>query len=208
MQRLSFALAICGLAGLLSGCAAGYNTTGGTILGAGLGAFTGAAIGDHTGHAGGGALIGAATGAVAGGLLGNAEDAREERDAAVAQAHYERAAHEAHERAMKNADIVLMSQNGVSDDVIISSVNNRGGLFDLSPAGIIHLKNNGISDRVILAVQSAASPPPPGLVRVGGPYPPVPVTEIYVAPRPVASLGVMIGPGRPPYGPPPRHWHH
>ena len=208
MQRHLFALTICGLVSLLSGCAAGYNTTGGTVLGAGLGALTGAVIGDHTGHAGGGALIGAATGAVAGGLLGNAEDAREERDVAVAQAHYERASQQAHERAMKNADLVLMTQNGISDDVIISSVNNRGGLFDLSPAAIIQLKNSGISDRVILAVQSAGAPPPPGMMQANGPYPPVPMTEVVVVPRPVASFGVMVGPGRPHYGPHPRHWHH
>jgi len=108
---------------------------------------------------------------------------------------------------MKNADLVLLMQNGVSNDVIISSVNHRGGLFDLSPAGIIQLKNSGISDRVILAIQSSANHPPPGGLMARGPYPLVPMTEVVVVPRPVASFGVMVGPRRPPHGPHPGHWH-
>ena len=83
----SLVAAILGLA--LAGCQNMNNTQSGALLGTGLGATTGAIIGNASGHAGGGALIGAAAGALAGGLVGNAEDAREERDVAVAHAQYE-----------------------------------------------------------------------------------------------------------------------
>src|SRR5262249_24091675 len=76
------------LALTLAGCANMNNTQSGALLGTGLGATAGAIVGSASGHAGGGALIGAAAGAVTGGLVGNAEDAREERDAAVAHAQY------------------------------------------------------------------------------------------------------------------------
>src|SRR5204863_6467413 len=90
-------LAILGIS--LSGCAHMNNTQSGALAGTGLGAFTGAIIGSASGHPGAGAAIGAATGMVAGGLVGNAEDAREDRDAAVAHAQYQSARSEAMARA-------------------------------------------------------------------------------------------------------------
>jgi outer membrane protein with glycine zipper len=204
MKLLTLALSISGLLALTSGCAAGRNTTAGTAIGTGLGALTGAAIGNQTGHAGGGALIGAATGALAGGLIGNAEDARDERDAAIAQSRYERAVQQANAQAMNNSDLVLMTQSGVSDDVIITAVNTRGGHFDLSPGAIVQLKNSGVSDRVILAVQSARTAVPP-LILPGSPtYLPAP--EVIVVPaRPTIGFGVMVGPRH--YWGPHRHRH-
>jgi hypothetical protein len=192
MQRAHWPTAAGGLLILLSGCASGPHTTAGTAIGTGLGAVTGALIGSQGGDAASGAMIGAATGALAGGLVGNAEDARDERDAAVSQLHYERAAQ--HARALTNADLVMMAQNGVGDDVIINAINTRGGRFDLSPAAIIQLKNQGLSDRVLLSVQSAGSATPPVFVPAGPPVlVPPPVTQVVVAPRPAIGFGFMVG---------------
>jgi hypothetical protein len=169
----------------ISGCANMNNTQTGAVAGTGLGAVTGAIIGEATGHPGAGALIGAATGAVAGGLVGNAEDAREERDAAVAHAQYENARNQAIARAVTEGDIVSMVRNHVGDDIIVNSIRTRGCLWDGTPESVIRLKNAGVSDRVITAMQysgvhgpatAGTVPPPPSGVVV--------VTPGYYGPRP------------------------
>ncbi|QDU11008.1 glycine zipper domain-containing protein [Gimesia aquarii] len=131
------------------GCSSMNHTQAGAANGAGIGAVTGAIIGSHSGNGGAGALIGAATGGLAGSLIGNAEDAREERDVAIAQANHERMARS----AIKNSDVIHMSHNGVSDSVIIGAIQSRGGAFDLSPQTIISLKQQGISDQLIEFMQ-------------------------------------------------------
>lgn len=170
-------------------------------MGTGLGAFTGAVVGSESGHAGGGALIGAAAGALAGGLVGNAVDAREERDAAVAQSQYSQAQAQAAAQALSGWDVVQMSKNGISDDVIVNSIRTRGCLFDGTPDNIISLKQQGVSDRVITAMQTSGVRP----AAIVGPAPP-PV--VYAAPPPPP---VVVW-GRPYYrrgywGPPPRRYY-
>jgi outer membrane lipoprotein SlyB len=206
MMRFMLTVSISGLLALTSGCVAGRNTTSGAAVGTGLGALTGAVIGSQSGHAGGGAAIGALTGALAGGLIGNAEDAYEERDAVIAHAQYERAVQQAHAQAMNNSDLIFMAQSGVSEDVIKTAVNTRGGNFDLSPAAIVHLKNNGVSDRVILAVQSVHVAAQSVVVPTRQIYAPVPLTEVVVVPaRRTIGFGVEFGP-RHHWGPPRHRW--
>lgn len=137
--------------GLVSqvGCASMNHTEAGAAHGAGIGAITGAIIGNSSGNAGAGALIGAATGGLAGSLIGNAEDAREERDVAIAQANHERMAR----AAIHNNDVMQMVHSGVSDSVIMGAIRSRGGAFDLSPQSIIALKQQGLSDPLIEFMQ-------------------------------------------------------
>lgn len=182
---------------LSNGCATMNHAQSGAVVGSGLGAMTGAIIGAGSGHAEGGALIGAAAGALAGGLAGNAEDAREERDAAIAQAAYTQQL----QRAITNVDVIQMTQSGISADVIISSMNSQGGNFDLSPQGIITLKNSGVSDGVILAMQKFDHVAPPPVTRVIH----EPRTRVIIAEPPPPSLHFSFGSGprcRP------RHHHH
>src|SRR5262245_8960439 len=152
---------------LMAGCQNMNNTQSGALVGSGLGAATGAIIGEASGHAGGGALIGAAAGALAGGLAGNAADAREERDAAVAHAQYAQAHSQAIAQAVTDADVVTMTRSGVGDDVIINSIRTRGCRWNSAPENVIALKQQGVSDRVIEAMQNSglhmpapAAPPP------------------------------------------------
>jgi uncharacterized protein YcfJ len=201
-------VAVCLLAGTC-GCRQFGNTEAGALVGTGLGATTGAIIGSGSGRPGAGALIGAATGAVAGGLVGNAADAREERDAAVAQAQYAQAQAHAAQQALTTSDVVSMSQSGVSDDVIVNAVQTRGCRFSGDPQSIIHLKQAGVSDRVIQAMQSSGVHVPHPVPTAAPPvvYTPAPV---YAPPPPV----VIVGPRPYPYygprrywGPPPYHRH-
>jgi hypothetical protein len=170
-------MVIPGLVGLFAGCQMMNNTQSGALVGSGLGALTGAVIGGEGGHAAGGALIGAAVGGLAGGTVGHSEDVRQEQEAAILQAHYMQQSR----NALTNLDLVRLAQSGISEDVIISSIQTRGGRFDLSPDALIQLKANGVTDRVILAMQ-----------RDGG----------YVEPA-EPPVNVIVAPPPGPFGPPP-----
>lgn len=177
---------------LLSGCVAPMNhTQSGTLGGAGLGAVAGAIVGQAVGAPGAGAAIGAATGAVTGNLVGQAEDIREERDFAWAQADAANAQAVADARALTEGDVVTMVQSGVGDAVIIQAVASRGCRWEGTPQAIIRLKQQGVSDGVLNAMQRAplrgsvvrevvmpgpvyVTPPPPGGVVLLGPPPPPP----------------------------------
>src|SRR5262249_42749111 len=145
----------------LAGCQNMNNTQSGALLGTGLGATTGAIIGNASGHAGGGALIGAAAGALAGGLVGNAEDAREERDAAVAHAQFEQARAAGIAQAVTEEEVVNMTHNGVSDAVIMNALRTRGCRWNSSPDNVIALKQRGVSDSVIQTMQNTGLRPIP-----------------------------------------------
>jgi uncharacterized protein YcfJ len=175
------------------------NTEAGALGGTAIGAATGAIIGHGSGHTGGGALIGAAAGALGGALLGNAKDAHEERDHAIARASYDRAQADAANaqtqaiaQAYTPADLINMSRNNISDDNIIYGLQTRGCRFDATPDNIISLRNQGVSDRVIGAMQTTglkAPPTAPVVVAPPGPAvvyaaPPPPAGVVVVAPRP------------------------
>ena len=176
------ALVMVALPLLSVGCQTTSRAQSGALVGSGLGAVTGAIVGSHNGNAESGALIGAAAGALAGGILGDAEDARAERDAALA--------HAAHvQQAVTNVQVLQLAHSGVSDDVIVSTIRSQGGRFDLSPQAIINLKNSGVSDRVILAMQNSHSPSPlRGTVFVAEPRP-----NVVVVPPPGPRLHLSFG---------------
>lgn len=179
----------------LVGCATHTGT--GTLIGSGFGAATGAIIGSATGNAGTGAVIGAGTGALIGGLAGNADDAIEQRDAAFAHA-----ARVDRERAlyshppMTNGDLVTMARGNLSAEVILEAVRARGGRFDLSPGGLVGLKQSGVGDDVIVGVQRLSQPT--GDVYVSH-VEAEPAPKIVVV-RPRPAVGVVVGPAPPPFG--------
>jgi len=189
-----------GTIALLPGCQYSSHRETGTALGGGIGALTGAVIGQESGHAFGGALIGALAGGMAGGLIGNGEDLREQRDAAVTYAQYL----ESTGQALTNADVIRMVQSGLSDEIIIGTVKKSVGKYDLSPDGIIQLKAYGTSDRVIITLQKIP------------PIPPISAAS-YASSSPSTGVGLVVAPapvmvfGRPRYhyyhgGPYRRHW--
>jgi len=95
---------------------------------------------------------------------------------------------------LTNTDVISMAANGVSDETIVRSIQTRPNTFDTSPAALIDLKANGVSDRVLQAMQSG---PPQPAVLVAEP-PPAVVVE------PSVHFGVPFFVGRPWH----RHHHH
>ena len=151
------------------GCSTMNNTERGAVSGGVLGGLAGTVIGGMSGHPGAGAAIGAGSGALLGGLVGNEEDRQDRRAAAWAARN-----------ALSVNDVVQMSQRRVSDDNIIASIYNSSTAFNLSSQDIIYLHDQGVSDRVIAAMQAPrgyrvvrpsgvviVDPPPPPPVSVG-----------------------------------------
>ncbi len=159
-----------------------------------MGAITGAIIGGKH-HGGQDALIGAGVGAVTGNILGRQKDATDERRAAVGAATVNQLNAQAAAQAVSNYDLLQMTHAGISDDVIISTMRSRGARIDLSPQALIALKQQGVSDRVVVAAQQLTAAPgyyaPPGTTTVISEVPPPPSTVIvtpgwrpYWYPRP------------------------
>ena len=177
---------------ILHGCAT--HAQQGALVGSGMGALTGAAL--ACGNPAEGALIGGLVGAAAGTVIGDSQDARDERDAALVHA----ARVESAAQGLSNHDILNMAANGLGEEVILTSIHTRGGRFDVSPNALVNLKAAGVSDRVIQAMQStpAMGPFPPTLVA--GPPP------VILEPAPRVDVGFFVGPiGRPGPGP---YFHH
>jgi hypothetical protein len=127
-----------------------------------------------------GAAIGAGTGALVGGAAGNAEDKREQRRAAAAAA-YARA-----HPPMTVQDVIQLSQARHPADEIIRQMDSTGSWFNLSTHDLIELRQQGVSDQVIAAMQVRRAPPPVH-VRPRGE-----VVIVEPAPPPV-SVGIGFG---------------
>ena len=167
---------------LSAGCETNAGT--GLLAGGALGALAGGAIGSASHHAGTGALIGAAAGATLGGVTGAAVDHHEQK-VAVQQA--------AARRALGLQDVVTLTQNGTSDEIIMNQIRTSGTIYHLSGQEIVYLKNNGVHDCVIEAMQATANLPPvapPPVVYVNEPPPP-PVVYVREPPPPI-GFGVVI----------------
>ncbi len=132
------------------------DTAEGTVVGGGLGAITGALIGNSKGKSTEGALIGAVTGALAGNLLGRSQDRADRQYATAGYAATAQANAQAAALAVTNHDLAQMTRAGLDDSVIIGAIQSRGGRFDLTPAGLIALKQSGVSDRIVLVAQQVA----------------------------------------------------
>src|SRR5262245_17294965 len=122
------------------GCENMNNTQKGAGLGAVGGAGLGAIVGKQLGNTGAGAAIGALAGTATGALVGNAKDEADKRDNYAQQAAYERSLRSREQRAMTNRDVLDMVAGGSTDHIIISTIKNRGGRFDVSPQSIVYLQ--------------------------------------------------------------------
>jgi hypothetical protein len=179
---------------LLVGCASHADR--GAGIGGLAGAGAGALIGEGSGHGVEGALLGGALGMLAGSEIGNAADRRD----AAAAAQMARAT----SGAVTSADVVAMVQNGVSEEVIATHIRTNGVQQRIQPGDLITLRNQGVSDYLINAMQTA----PVG----GGAIVQQPVYGPAYAPQgvivqEVAGPPVFYGPPRywrPHYYPPPR----
>jgi hypothetical protein len=161
------------------GCSSMNHTERGALTGGVLGGAGGAVIGGLAGHPGAGAAIGAGSGALLGGLIGNHEDRAERRAAEWVARHQ-----------LTINDVVQMSQRQVGDDLIINQINTSGSVFHLTGQDVIYLREQGVNERVIGAMQAARGP-----IVIGGRYvrPPGHVVIVEPPPPPPVSVGFGIG---------------
>jgi len=182
MKTLRFLVATMILVLLSSGCSSMSNTDQGVLGGGAIGAGTGALIGHATGHTGAGALIGAGVGAVTGGLIGNAEDKQEKKaQEAVAAAQAAQA-----RQQLALTDIAQMTQQHISDPVIINQIRATNSYYVLSAQDTIWLKQNGVSDAVITEMMATAQRYPRRVIAAE------PMIIVDPPPPPV-SVGVGVG---------------
>lgn len=173
------------------------NTAAGAVVGGASGSLIGAAIGSGEGKTGEGALIGGLIGAAAGGVMGNQADRADD----VRQYQYQQQQLAARQSAITLQQIVEMSQNGLSPSVIVNQINSQGVWSRPTTNDLIVLKQNGVSDQVIAALQTGRyvnEPTPSPVVR----EPIVHQPRLFVEPIIVAPI--PHGPRY--YGPYPG-WH-
>lgn len=61
------------------------------------------------------------------------------------------------QNTMDNAAVIKLVKAGLSDDLVISTINSQPGTYDASPDGIIALKSAGLSDKVVAAMVAKAA---------------------------------------------------
>lgn len=113
------------------------------------------------------------------------------------------------QQALNNDAIIKLVKAGMSDDLIITTINAQPGNYDVSTDGLIALKTGGASDKVVSAIvlkASAAPPPPPAApapppmpVAPAPPTPPTPPVAPAppVAPTPPAPSVAVVPPAPP-----------
>lgn len=171
-------VAFCPLKGFGQG-----NTQRGAVIGGLGGALAGAAIGRHNGDTTAGALIGGAAGLITGSVIGKAQDDAQARQHAYyqQQALYQQ---QLATRAVSPQDVVMMTQNGVDPQLIITQIQRNGITRRIEVSDVIALHQQGVSQPVINAMQNAP------LAALGGaapvyPRPMVVQEHYYVSPPPV-----------------------
>ncbi len=189
-KSLFVTLALTSLVCSSIGCNSPYHRDRGAAMGGLAGAAIGAAIGEHNDNPLAGAAIGTVAGALTGAAIGDAVDADIARNNAIIEQQMgQRLA-----GAVTVPQAIAMSQSGLSPEVINTHIRANGVAQRPTTDDLIVMKNQGVSDVVVNAMQS--QPPvtalPPGAV----PSRPVVVEEHHYWGRPV------------PYRPAHFHHHH
>jgi len=63
---------------------------------------------------------------------------------------------------LTNEDIVKMIRAGLGTQIILATIKNQGGAFDVSPDALVALKNAGVTDEIIASLIQAAGAAPAG----------------------------------------------
>jgi len=61
------------------------------------------------------------------------------------------------QQALSNDSIIKLTKAGLSEDLIVSTINSQAGTFDTSTDGLIALKGAGVSDKVVAAIVARAA---------------------------------------------------
>jgi hypothetical protein len=152
------------------GCASPYRSDQGALYGGLTGAGLGALVGSASGNAGTGAAIGAGVGALSGAAVGGSLDDIEAANRAEIAA---RTGRPAPVGSVTIPDVISMTRAGVPEEVIATHIRNHGPAQPLQAGDLIALQQQGVSPRVVQALQT---PPqqvagPPGVALIEQPYP-------------------------------------
>lgn len=159
-----------------AGCKSPYHADKGAAVGGLTGAAVGAAIGEHNDNPLAGALIGGAVGMITGNAIGESIDEDIARNNAIIEERMGRRL----AGATRLEDVVAMTQAGLGDQVIVTHIQSHGVVQPPSAQDLIFLKQQGVSDVVINALQNQ---PPITAEQVATPGQPVVVEEHhYVQP--------------------------
>ncbi len=141
------AFSICALVILSSvGCQTSPNRAiEGAAVGGAVGAGIGAIIGHQSGETGEGAAVGGVLGALTGALAGSQMQKQPARTPTTTGT--------VNQSQMSIQEIVEMSRQGIHEDVIADRIRLTNSKFNLTPEDINYLKQNGVSQKVINAMQ-------------------------------------------------------
>ena len=185
IRRRAYSITL--IAGLILATGCTSHADRGALFGGLTGAGVGALVGKASGNAGAGAALGAGLGAMTGAVIGDSIDEVEARNRAEIEARLGRPVVAG---SVTLQEVVAMTKAGVADDVMVSFIQAHGAAAPLQSSDLIYLKEQGVSTRVVQALQ-APQPLPP---RVAVPTQPVIIEEHYV--------------GGPYWGPSYHHYHH
>ncbi len=132
-----------------SGCRSPYYSDRGAVAGGLAGAGIGAALGNSSGNALPAAIAGAAIGTFTGSAIGDGIDADLARSKAEVEARMGRQM----SGAVTSEEVIAMTQAGLSEDVIATHIRAHGVARPPNVNDLIVLRNQGVSDRVIQALQ-------------------------------------------------------
>ena len=93
------------------------------------------------------------------------------------------------QQALNNDAIIKLVKAGLSDDLIVTTINAQPGNYDTSTDGLIALKTGGASDKVVSAIvlKATAAPPPPPAAPAPPPAPVAPAAPTTPPAPPVAT---------------------
>lgn len=123
----------------------------GALLGGVLGAAAGGVIGHQSHHGGEGAAIGAAAGALTGAIVGSQMPKQGQKPQPAGQPAQE--GKTVNPNQMSIQQITELARQGVHEDVIIDKIRLTNSRFQLTAEDINYLKQNGVSQKVINAMQ-------------------------------------------------------
>lgn len=81
------------------------------------------------------------------------------------------------QQTLNNESVIKLVKAGLTDDLILSTVNASPGAYDTSADGLIALKTAGVSDKVVAALVVRASAPTPGAQPTAAP----PSTAVFAS---------------------------
>src|ERR1039458_3251095 len=90
------------------------------------------------------------------------------------------------QQALNNDSIIKLVKAGLSDDLIVTTINAQPGNYDTSTDGLIALRTGGALDKVVkpILLKPASAPPPTAPAPPAPPVVPAPPTP---PPPPVAT---------------------